>query len=682
MFSIDPPQQSLVVRRRRPARVGLALSALFVLAAGAVAQGVTFRDIANADHGVTYRRTPSADNAVAEAIRQKGTTSKFEVLLGPIKERGAPGVALLDFDRDGDLDIYVTNGPGHANSLYSNQLKETGAIRFRDVARQVGAGLADQDSTGVCFGDIDNDGDEDLYVLGAHMPNHLLENRGGRFVDITAHAGLGAGSFNHSSCAMSDLNGDGRLDLFIGNTFDWHTKMAIMVEPFALNQPNQLFLNRGGRRFRDVSATAGIQGAVNDISWAVALFDYDADGDDDIFVANDQGAIPPARYGGVDRGFVRTYKNDGHARFTEVTEQTGLGKPESHMGFAVADFDGDGTLDLAISNIGDYIEPFFGIPYTLGDQTQRWFLNNGDGTFRDPGVGDALVSSGWSWGISPLDYDNDGDFDYVGLGGFDMSLIVDESNPGPILVNDGQAHFTADLALDADHGSRNDHGVAVGDLDGNGFEDVVSVSIVNRPTALPQALYPFEYGGYLDGIAGFAPVWSLTGNGDEARWSGQVMDNGTLAIELNLGGNGKRGVDVDVLGAVGLTDHGKVNRDGIGAIVSFTPDGGSKATQPVLGGSSLASEDSLTAHFGLGDAAAGTVEVVWPGRVKNRLYGVTAGSKVRFPEIPCSFDTDQPRGAYRACVLNAVKDLHRAKAIDRAERDRLFASALRAYDER
>ncbi len=653
------------------------------LAFAASAGAVTFQDIARPRFGITYERQPSPDNTIAEATRQRGTAPFLDVLLGPIKERGAPGVALFDWDRDGDLDLYVTNGPGQPNSLYSNQLRERGTVRFQDVAVAVGADLTAQDSQGVCYGDIDNDGDSDLMVLGNGEPNHLLENRRTHFVDITMRARVGGGDLHHFSCVMGDIDGDGLLDIFVTNTFDPVSKMAIAVEPFALNEPNQLFRNLGSRRFENVSASAGINGPTNGISWATTMFDYDADGDLDIFVADDQGAIPPAKYpGGLDRGRIQLLENDGRGHFTDATVAARLNKPESNMGFAVADWDGNGTLDLAVSNIGDWIEPFLGVPYTLGDQTQRWFLNDGDGTFSDPGVG-PLIASGWSWGISTLDVENDGDFDYLGLGGFDLSAFIDETNPGAILVNDGFAHFTPLLgALDADHTRRNDHGVAIGDLDGNGFEDIVSVSIVNRPESFPFIPHTFGYDSYLDPFAGWAPVWEPTGTDDLWCWNGVQMENGTLAIEMNQGGNGNLWVDVDVFGTIGLTDDGAVNRDGIGAVVRFTPEGGRTASQPILGGSSIASQDSLTAHFGLGRARTGTVEVVWPGGVRNRLYDVAAREKVRFPEIPCNFAEEQNRGRYNACVRGALKDLVRQGAISKPERDRLLRSALRAFDER
>ena len=581
--------------------LGAVLCGFLVTTTANTANAVSFRDIARPGFGIQYQRFPSANDAIAEAIRQRGTVPFLDVLLGPIKERGAPGVALLDWDRDGDLDLYVTNGPGHANSLYSNQLRERGSLSFRDVARRVGADLTAQDSQGVCFGDIDNDGDSDLMVLGNGEPNHLLENRRSHFVDITTRAGIGGGNGHHFSCSMGDVDGDGLLDIFVTQTFDPVSKMAIAVEPFALNEPNLLFRNRGRNRFEDVSNTSGINGPQNGVSWATTMFDYDADGDLDIFVADDQGAIPPAKYtGGLDRGRIQVLQNDGRGHFTDVTEQAHLDKPESNMGFAVADWDGNGTLDLAISNIGDWIEPFLGVPYTLGDQTQRWFLNDGDGTFSDPGVG-PLVASGWSWGISALDAENDGDFDYLGLGGFDLSAFIDETNPGALLINDGHARFSASLgALEADHTRRNDHGLAIGDLDGNGFEDIVSVSIINRPVSFPFIPHSFGYGGYLDPFAGWAPVWEPTGEGDLWRWNQVPMENGTLAIEMNQGDPNNRWIDVDLVGTVGLTDHGAVNRDGIGAVVRFTPEGGQTASQPILGGSSIASQDSLTAHFGLG----------------------------------------------------------------------------------
>jgi hypothetical protein len=658
--------------------------ALAALAAGsALAQPITFRDVAGPAHGVTYERAPSATAASVDALRARQVMNLYALALAyPLKPYGAAGVALLDYDRDGDLDIYATNGPGRDNSLYANQLAQ-GVFTFVEVPGAAGAAATGQDSTGVCFGDTDNDGDLDLYVLGRGEPNRFFENRGGSFVDVSGLAGsdIAGGNQNSSSCAMGDVDGDGLLDVFVGNTFDWATKAAIMVEPYVLNEYNQLFVNRGGNRFEDVSASAGLQN-VRDISWSATMFDVDADGDVDILVANDQGAIPPGKYGGVDRGFVRIYRNDGNLRFTDVTARAGLRIPGSYMGFAVADLDGDWTLDLYVSNIGDWLEPFIGIPYTLGDQTTRWFLNNGDGTFRDPRISPAVGASGWAWGTSAFDYDNDGDFDLVSYGGLDVGPLIDKSNPGTILVNDGRANFTVDLAAlagAADHGKRDDHALATGDLNDDGFEDIVSISHVDLHH-LPLIPYPFGYGTPLDGIAGFIPTWAPTGQGLDFAYTGAPLLPGTLAIEINSGGNGNGWVNVDTLGTRGITTRGRVNRDGIGAVVRFTPAGGRTATQPILGGSSHSSQDSLTAHFGLGKAPRGMVEVTWPGGVRNRLYNVRSGERVTFPEIPCSFDTRQGRRAYETCVKRALSQLVRAGVLDAARSARFQASAMTAYE--
>lgn len=663
---------------------GRILALAVFVAASASAQPITFSDIADPAHGITYTRQPSAIVANANALRAQGKMGLYDLALAyPLKPMGAPGVALLDFDNDGDLDMYVTNGPGKDNSLYANQLAQ-GAFTFVEVPAAAGAAATSQDSTGVCYGDTDNDGDDDLYVLGRGEPNRFFENRGGSFMELTDLLGsdIAAGNYNASSCAMGDLDADGLLDIFVGNTFDWGTKRAIMVEPFALNEYNQLFANRGGNRFEDVSAGSGLQN-FRDISWSATIFDYDSDGDVDILVANDQGAIVPFRYGGIDRGFVRIYRNNGNFKFSDVTAAAGLRIAGSYMGFAVADFDGDKTVDLYVSNIGDWLEPFISVPYTLGDQTTRWFLNNGNGTFRDPGISTAIRASGWAWGTSAFDYDNDGDFDLVSMGGLDVGPFVDRSNPGSVLVNDGKANFTLDIAALAagDHLHKDDHALATGDLNNDGFEDVVSVAHVDL-RHLPAIPYPFGYGTPLDGIASFVPTWAPTGNGVEFQYTGAPLLPGIMTVEINNGGNGNGWVNVDVLGAKGLATAGKVNRSGIGATVRFTPAGGNTATQPILGGSSHSSQDSLTAHFGLGKARRGMIEVVWPGNVRNRLYNVRSGEQITFPEIPCNFaSTTTSRKAYDVCVKRSLNQLVRAGAINSAARDRFYASALTAFDD-
>ena len=223
--------------------------------------GVTFTDVA-ATSGIDYARVPSTRAQIRDEIVTGALTTPIPIPdfittvrpNSPQKGRGAPGVALLDYDRDGDLDIYVANGPGAANSLYSNQLQETGSVAFVDVAATAGVTATDQDSTGVCFGDIDNDDDPDLYVVASGMPNSLFENLGdGTFRDITASAGVGGDGRYAIACSMADFDNNGYLDIVVGNTYDdWDHRLAVFVggPTYPGMEHNYLFMNGGNNVLR------------------------------------------------------------------------------------------------------------------------------------------------------------------------------------------------------------------------------------------------------------------------------------------------------------------------------------------------------------------------------------------------------------------------------------------------
>ncbi|WP_266222185.1 FG-GAP repeat domain-containing protein [Paraliomyxa miuraensis] len=672
------------------------LAAMFLLLAGPVsAAPITFQDhAADPGSGITYERVPTPDYLMAlEELRQDSLVTPLtlaDFVGSPYSPHGQPGVVIFDHDDDGDLDVYVTNGPGADNSLYSNQLVETGTVGFVDVGVATGTGVWWQDGRGACAGDVDNDGDKDLLVLGGDSPNVLLENLGGgQFAEVVA-AGIEGGDRSHVSCAMGDIDNDGLLDVLVANSYDHHSLVACVVETLAENQHNQLYLNLGGLAFQDISATSGIEdltgfGPGNDgsagITWAVGMVDLDTDGDLDLVFGDDQCAFPKAAYGGFDRGFIHILINDGTGSFVDHPLVDSPVASGSWMGLGFGDFNCDGNIDIFGSNFGDYHLTTEGLPFTFGDEASRWLLGDGTGGFSDPGVGTSGASV-FGWGNAVFDYDNDGDHDVAYFGALHANFYATADNPGTMLLNQAcTAEFVPDLdALRLDYTDNNVTGVAGGDLDGDGFVDLVTASRYVLPPGTPLAFGVNSWGVVWDPTAYFVPSFGPGPDPGEFVWAGVEFDNGTLGIELNSG-NGNNHVGVTVVGSVDLTPGGSVNRDGVGAVITFTPHNSAKSTVvPVHAGSSFGSQHALEALFGLGNKQKGVVDVMWPGGVRNRLYNVHDGERVTFPEIPCSYDASWANfQAYKGCVDDALDDLQDAGVISAQMKGRLYSSAVKAY---
>lgn len=660
--------------------------------------GITFTDIAAIPgSGLAFSRAgvPSLV-AVTEDLHRASLIQPLsftEITLSPQMPRGLPGVALFDFDNDGDLDIYATNALGHANALFASRLRQTGQPSFVEVAAQAGVAAVDHDSYGVCFGDLDNDGDHDLYVLGRQEPNRLYENRGDGTFRLRAASGAEGGATTGASCSMGDINNDGLLDIVVANAFDQQVSLAIFTEPYALNQHNALFVNEGNLVFSDASASSGITvngglppGAAG-ISWATTVVDIDLDGDADVIFMDDQGAIPAARSGGLDRGFIHVFLNDGSGHFVDHPIINDDNSASEWMGVTVGDLDCDGHLDLFGSSFGDYDNPAFGAPYRPGSSSSRPLFGHGNGRFTDPYLTWGLTATVFGWGNGLLDYDADGDLDVIFHGGLDPGQqITVRDNPGALLANQGcTGQFAVDTtAITTDHIRRNARAVAVGDLDGNGFEDIVTVADFTLHPEAPLLLAPVSYGSPFDATAFFVPVMKNVGPPEEPLslwvWQGLEHGQGDLKVELNSG-NHHRSVTVDVVGGTGFAQGARVNRDGIGAVLRFTPRRGPTSMQVVSGGASHSSQHALDRVFGLGRERRGTLEVLWPGGVRNRVYGVREG-KLTVPEIPCSFNGDFANvREYLRCVRPALHDYREAGILSAREEAHLLASALRAFVE-
>jgi hypothetical protein len=390
------------------------------------------------------------------------------------------GVAWIDFDNDGFVDLYFISGaPGSSNALYRNNHDGT----FTDVTQKAGAGAATTAyKTGVAVGDYDNDGDLDLYIT-AFGPNILLRNNGnGTFTDVTAAAGVAGGAREWStSTGFFDYDRDGDLDLYVANYLDvrdenpWCGQRTpgyrMYCNPTIFEgTPDRLFRNNGDGTFTDVSSRAGIANPAGK-GLGVVFCDFDRDGDPDIYVAND-----------LVRNFL--YRNNGDGTFADVAYGAGVGfdingKPQAGMGVDCGDIDGDGYPELFVTN--------------FSQELNTLYQNRGDGTFEDVtqkvGLGSGYLPLGF--GTKMYDVDNDGDLDLHVTNGhvvdnvklYQPNLSYEQKD---LLYENVGGRFK-DISAESGpalQALRVGRGLAVADYDNDGYVDVAILSLGRRAVLL------------------------------------------------------------------------------------------------------------------------------------------------------------------------------------------------------
>jgi hypothetical protein len=519
------------------------------------------------------------------------TKIDFTQANSPTKSKYLPetmggGVALLDYDNDGRLDIFFVNGaniqdpmppggiPDKSERKFWNRLyRQNPDGTFTDVTEKAGLTGMPQNryGMGVAVGDFDNDGFEDIYVTG-FGGNTLYHNNGnGTFSDVTARAGVEASGWS-TSAGFLDYDKDGNLDLFVARYLEWSfadNRFCGEHKPGGRSycHPNNyrgvtnvLYHNNGDGTFTDVSQKAGIANPEGK-SLGVAFADFDGDGWMDIYVANDSV-----------QGFL--YRNNHDGTFTDVSLTAGVGFNEDGMTFAgmgvdFADYDNDGRPDIAVTD--------------LSGQRYMLYRNNGDGSFTDvtdqSGVGRAtLAYSGWSTKF--IDYDNDGWKDLFYAQGHVMDNI-EVTSPNhrylqpPLLLHNLLGRFSAVEAGPALKTPWAGRGAAFGDIDNDGDIDIVVANLGQRAYVL-----------------------------------------------RNEGGNRN--------GWIGIRARGrKSNRDGIGCLVKVVSASGliQYYTINTAAGYLSASDKRLVVGLGA-DKAARLIEIHWPAGGTQRFENVSSGKTV------------------------------------------------------
>jgi hypothetical protein len=522
-----------------------------------------------------------------------------------IIETTGTGVAIFDYDNDGWPDIFIVNGtslnappPGRAptNHLYHNNHDGT----FTDVTQK--AGLTHTGwGQGVCVGDYDNDGWEDLYVT-YYGKNVLYHNNGdGTFTDVSQKAGVaGSGIAWGNGCAFVDYDRDGRLDIMVANYVDFDLATApapgdrstcmwkgapVMCGPQGLRfAKNILYHNNGDGTFEDVTKKAHIDQADGHYSLSVSTLDYDDDGWPDIFVACDSTASI-------------LYHNNRDGTFSDVAITAGAafnedGRAQAGMGSTVADYNGDGQLDIFKTN--------------FSDDTATLYRNNGNGTFDDVTypVGLGLNTKYLGWGAMFFDFDNDGWPDVLLVNGHVYPEVDSQhlgstfQEPRILYHNNGNGTFT-DISADGGPGIttvNSSRGLAIGDLWNDGHLSAV-ISNMNASSSLLV---------------------------NDVR-------NSNHWIAFHLIGS-----------SYAASQKHRSARDAIGARITMKA-GARLFVDEVRSGSSYDSNNDMRVHFGLGSASKlDSMQVRWPsgltekfdGLAVDKIHTLKEGSGIPVPDAP------------------------------------------------
>ncbi|MDH3588119.1 MAG: CRTAC1 family protein [Gammaproteobacteria bacterium] len=535
---------------------------------------------APAETPATTKRTIFTDSAAAAGLdfyHANGASGEYY-----FPEIMGAGVAVLDYDNDGDLDVFAVQGkmldesaqalfalpethvPGHR--LFRNELIPEGALRFTDVSDESGVS-SETYGMGVATGDYDNDGDVDIYVANVGS-NTLLRNDGaGAFSDVTTKAGVGDERWSVSA-SFFDYDRDGDLDLFVANYVSFYLSNTTACRNHAGHQDycdptvykparDRLYRNDGNGRFSDVTAETGLDAAFGN-GLGVTAADFDLDGWPDLYVANDKMAN-------------QLWMNRGDGRFVDRALIAGAaynadGAAEASMGVTAGDYDSDGDDDLFLTH--------------LGVQTNTLYSNDGEGSFVDvtEAARLAIPSLGFTgFGTEWFDVDNDGRLDLFSANGA-VAIETDQMGIDPypyrqadqLFRNAGAGRFE-DLGVDAALGVQAvSRGAAFGDIDNDGDLDIV-VSNNNGPLRL-----------------------LINEIGNEQHW---------LALRL----------------------LNKSNRDAIGARVAVLRAETEPLWRRVHTDGSYASASDPRLHVGLGGTADPVaVEVTWPDGSRERWTALAA----------------------------------------------------------